>query len=664
MRFNRKKKEKPTVRAQVELPGTGLDHIIWMDDEEILRITSDHWTSFVSHMFIPAVILCFSLLIVVLRAMGIQFFVTSGVPASSIDLMNAILGALAGLLLLGALLVPRPKDKQRRAPLRMLLMLLVIVPVGLIGYRFFLGGRIVAFDEVLVPSITTIFDPLNLLLLGVAALMIALIWLIYIECENDHLILTNRRVILSDRTIAGRFTFDEISIESIQDVSVKSDTYLAHWLRYGHIQVQSASQSKRGPLTFPNAEHPEEMQKAIMKQVNAKRGEMSERTFRDMVNEKVYNHAVVKPAPTPKVAAHATPPLLRRLVQENPEIAPDGTITWRRHWYFMALALLRPIGVTLLAFAALFIVHQAGLLSTMLQWVITIALALFFALWAAYEIEDYRNDRYILSATNITDIEQKPWGPSSRRNASLGAIQNVNSHTTLWSRLLGYGDVLLETAGASGQFTFRAIPEPDKVVATINSYRDEFKRGEKARVLDDTLRLMRHYHESSSVIAHGHMEELRHEIQQLAREIGVMRHQIPAAPLGTAGGMANVLGGADPTNPPADAALDAADAVGQTSASPEPDLPEYVDEPQPIPTYADTQLHVAPPRRPDLPVYDPAASTPAYTVNATHMPDDPELLTRLLNRTLRSETLPDVPQVPRYGETSNRTHGGNGGTTI
>lgn len=674
MLFNRKKQEKPTIRAQVELPGTGLDHIIWMEDEEILKITSDHWTSFVTHMFIPAVIMFFSLLIVVLRTMGVQFFVTSGVPASSLDLTNAVLGALAAMLVVGAFLVPRPpqdsNNQQRRAPLRTLLMLLAIVPVGLVAYRFFLGGRLVAFDDGVVLSLNTVFDPLNLFFMGVAALMIPLIWLIYIECENDHLILTNRRVILSDRTIAGRFSFDEISIESIQDVSVRSDTYLAYWLRYGHIQVQSASQSKRGPLMFPNAEYPEEMQKAIMKQVNAKRGEISERTFRDMVTEKVYNHNVAKPHPTLKVEAHSTPPLLRRLVQQNPEISEDGTIIWRRHWYFMVLALLRPIGFVLLAYAALFLVNQAGLLSTMLLWVGILSLALFFALWAAYEIEDYRNDKYILSETNVTDIEQKPWGPSNRRNASLGAIQNVNSNTTLWSRMLGYGDVLLETAGASGQFTFRSIPEPDKVVATINSYRDEFKRGEKARALDDTLRLMRHYHESSDVIARGRMEEMRHEIQQLTHEINSMRDQMHRIPSGDVTvpedrylSVEVLADTPPPADEPAPTAADTLDVLDEfDGASTSSTLPSYAAEHAPLPSYQDTDNPAPPPAttRSPLPVYEPNASPTAYTVRNAGVPDDPELLARLLTRSSNQPAAPPAPAaaaLPRYGDPP---HAGNG----
>jgi hypothetical protein len=120
-------------------------------------------------------------------------------------------------------------------------------------------------------------------------------------------------------------------------------------------------------------------------------------------------------------------------------------------------------------------------------------LVIFFG-WAAYRYEDHINDLYILSPTSITDIEKKPWGPEDRRNASLGALQNVTSKTTLISRWLKYGDVFLETAG-KGEFTFHRVPYPNEVVRTINNYQDEFRRGERKRSLDDMGSMLRYYHD-------------------------------------------------------------------------------------------------------------------------------------------------------------------------
>ncbi len=688
----------PVIRAQLDVPGTHLNHIIWMDGEEIIKITSDHWISFLSHMLIPGVILIVATTMAILRGLGLQFFVTTGIPATEFGLVNAILVAVAAMLILAAFIFPghknsKPGTSKTAAPLRAFLLTLALVVVAMIAYRFFLGGRVIYFDSTTQPSLQTFLDLPNFFLLAIAALMIPIIYLIYVECENDHLILTNRRVILSDRTIMGRYSTDEISIENIQDVSVKSDTYLAHWLRYGTIRIQSASQSRRGPLVFPTAEHAQEMQKKIMEQVNAKRGETSEREFREMIDEKVYKKKVPHPPPPKEVHAQTAPPLLRRLIAENPEINEEtGTITWRRHWLFMVYALLRPFSFFFVALLGLFLVTQFGLVPNFVLWIALIAILLFFAGWVAYEIEDYRNDMYILSPSNITDIEQKPWGPSNRRNASLGAIQNVNSNTTLISRMLGYGDVILETAGASGQFTFFAVPDPVHVVATINNYRDEFKRGDKARALDDALKMLRFYHESSDVTAQGRMQELRFEIQQLHRELSLLREQQLN---GRNGGNGGTLGAgaeaAEPPNSPAPVSpllptiIESETVPVDTPAAPavpappaaDKGLPSYTD-PSPLPSYAELHPDIGysdavapePQRRTtpvNLPVYSPDQDTPIYTVRSDLMPNDPDFLNRLLKRTPATDppaTPPSPPNLPRYEDASGVARGtGTSGPT-
>ena len=119
-----------------------------------------------------------------------------------------------------------------------------------------------------------------------------------------------------------------------------------------------------------------------------------------------------------------------------------------------------------------------------------------FVGWSAWEIEDHRNDLYILTLTTIIDVEKKPFGPEDRRTASLGAIQNVNFKVNTFSQLLGFGDVLLETAGSGGKFTFHRIPNAEDAAATINDYLAAFKKDEKERNLNDTLTLLNYYHQA------------------------------------------------------------------------------------------------------------------------------------------------------------------------
>lgn len=513
------KDQETQVRAEIDLPGTGLNHIAWLQGEEIINITSDHWVSVLTQLFGPALIFLSTLTLIVMRGMGWQFFVQSGTPATAFDMVNIVLTGLAIIFVLGAFLLSRSKG-GKGLQLWHLLALGAIALLFAISYRYFLGGRIFYLDPSVQASPAVFFDQINLILMAVAVLLLVWMGIIYVECENDHLILTNKRVILSDRRILGKYKVDQISLGDIQNVSSTTNTYLQHYLKYGTLTVVSASQSRRGPIVFRDAEYAQDMQAQIMQQVKALQGQSSSKTFRDMVNAKVYNESVPKPPPPKNVEAHKPPPLVRYLIEENPIVQADGTIIWRPHWIFMVLALLRPVAFLVVTLTGFFVFNRLELLDVA-GWVVIVvplSLVVFFLLWAAYEIEDYRNDKYVLTPTNIEDIEQKPWGPTNKRTAGLGSIQNVQADTNLISRWIGYGDILLETAGGSAaQFTFHNIPDTKRVLATINNYRDAFQQGEKERTLGDALTILKHYHEKQQAMKQNELETLRTEIQTLSQ---------------------------------------------------------------------------------------------------------------------------------------------------
>jgi translation initiation factor 2 beta subunit (eIF-2beta)/eIF-5 len=66
----------------------------------------------------------------------------------------------------------------------------------------------------------------------------------------------------------------------------------------------------------------------------------------------------------------------------------------------------------------------------------------------------------------------------------------------------------METAGGKGdsKFTFHGVPQPSEVVALINNYRAEFKRGERERSLNETIALLKEYHNFVQQQQHGPVE--------------------------------------------------------------------------------------------------------------------------------------------------------------
>jgi hypothetical protein len=96
--------------------------------------------------------------------------------------------------------------------------------------------------------------------------------------------------------------------------------------------------------------------------------------------------------------------------------------------------------------------------------------------WIGYNYLDYRNDIYVVNKVEVIDIQKVPLKSEERRQASLGVIQDVRyvQPDTL-AKLLNYGNLLLETAGTMGAFTFDRVPRPRQVQQTISRRAAEFR---------------------------------------------------------------------------------------------------------------------------------------------------------------------------------------------
>jgi len=143
------------------------------------------------------------------------------------------------------------------------------------------------------------------------------------------------------------------------------------------------------------------------------------------------------------------------------------TITWRKHW----VTLIRPIAlptalIVAFTFIAIYLATSlVGLAPVLIGYA---ALMVFLFPWWLWEIADWQNEVYQVTATRIIDIERLPFYlREERREASLGMIQNISLEIPgLLGRFLHYGSVTIETAGA-GAFTFDYVKDPRGVQAEI-----------------------------------------------------------------------------------------------------------------------------------------------------------------------------------------------------
>jgi hypothetical protein len=467
-----------------------LRHIELINDEYMLEVTSDHFMEWLPRVVPLVAIALVCVLAAIMNASGLRLEMGSNID----DPFNMIVLGVLGIIALGWALTPmRAAATRSRAStiftrMAMSIGVFVILAVAVLYAR---GGLELANEPGVGLSLQTlVFNPVNIVLIILAVLFAVSAFYVYVESENDHLILTNQRVIRSDREVLGKYQTDQIYVYDIQDVVSKTENYFQHWLKYGNITVQSV----RRKLEFRGAEYAQDLQAKIIAQMKAVRSERNMEDLHEVVDTKVYGRPAYRGLPKRGMILSESPAWLRYLAPDNPEIDDKGTIIWRPHWVFLILTLVPPVVFLVASFFVIIVAFQTGFLAAFWMVPLIIGVLLVFFGWAAYRYEDHINDLYILSPTSITDIEKKPWGPEDRRNASLGALQNVTSKTTLISRWLKYGDVFLETAG-KGEFTFHRVPYPNEVVRTINNYQDEFRRGERKRSLDDMGSMLKYYHD-------------------------------------------------------------------------------------------------------------------------------------------------------------------------
>jgi len=512
----------------------GDDPVKTFEGELILHRTGRHWIVLLMRGFVPLLITLLAGTLAIYRFVGGTFIQPGVRRAGQFTVVEFILIALILVVLFfwqrSAGL--RAKDKKKKKPtlgIEFLPELPYLFGVGLLGLMLFFrlqGGEVFYIPPFSAPK-NDIFNQLLLLFS-----FISLIVLIYIAIDwsNDFLILTPTRVIFEDTELLVRQIQQELVIENIQQVNVRADSYLAYllgyfrnwaqWLRrwlgfrskpadptqavYAKIIIGSYSPQT---LIFEYADHPYEMQGRIQGVVNNLRKQQDVETLRRLIENQVYENKPPKSiTPHIEVDTEEVTGLFSWFHHPNPEIKQDGgfdALTWRPVKLFMLQTIARPFFTFLFPALVLWFLVRLGLLLPAIALVLVLLIALVTLFWGLWIREEHENDKFILNIREIIDVDKKPFGPESSRRAPLSAVQNIEFDVSFVESLLGYGDVIITTAGGAGKFTFEHVPNPRGVQATINNYLSYFKRRETERNLKGTLDLLQQYHKLQ--IEHGEL---------------------------------------------------------------------------------------------------------------------------------------------------------------
>jgi hypothetical protein len=462
------------------------------EGEQILHLARRHWIVLLQRALLPALIAGAAIGLALFRAIGGRFIVSGVALGGQFDIVSLL---LFGLIIVLVVLWQRGVDRKKKRS--WLSSLPYIVGVGALALALlfrYQGGRLLHIDPYSAGAADTFTVSLFLTAIAMSVIVIYLV----IDWANDFLILTNLRVVYDDQQLLVRHVQQQLLVSDIQQVNLIQNTYPQHWFGYGALNIRSFSPRS---LFFQNAARPKLMQEKILAEVNKLRQQTEPELLRQMIEDQIYSD---KPLPKPRLAiqVHEQHGPLPWLFHHNPEINYEReTVIWRPFWFFLLLELLRPIGTFLVLTLALVFLVRLELISLGIALIVGLPVLLACGFWAFWVYEEHENDIYILTRQNITDVDKRPFGPETRRVAPLGAIQDISFHVGFWEALLqnlfnlGFGDVVVKTGGAAGgDFTFKHVPDPRGVQATINDYLTDFRKREKERTLQDALALLKQYH--------------------------------------------------------------------------------------------------------------------------------------------------------------------------
>lgn len=167
-------------------------------------------------------------------------------------------------------------------------------------------------------------------------------------------------------------------------------------------------------------------------------------------------------------------PFPERLLGEHEDIVYD----LRPHWS----VLVRPALAAALALAAgtaLWLLVPAGSWQAPAQALVSLAVLAVLLGWVAPRLLRWLTTHLVLTTDRV--IYRSGLVAKHSREIPLERVDNVTFTQSLWERLVGRGDLIIQSAGENGQSHFANIPHPEEVQHEI--YRQMEANGERLRTV-------------------------------------------------------------------------------------------------------------------------------------------------------------------------------------
>jgi len=171
----------------------------------------------------------------------------------------------------------------------------------------------------------------------------------------------------------------------------------------------------------------------------------------------------------------------------------------RQHW----LKLVMPILAWLLLTILLFIFLKED------NTKIALVIALVTALYPGYLYLEWKYNLW--AVTNMRVVDENGFFNRYSKESPLDKINNVEYTQSLWGRMLGYGDVEIQTAAELGDSRYTMIHDPKILKDTITHAQEEYKAAQvknQAKQLAEAIKQSMPVSSQSNISVSDEIEKL------------------------------------------------------------------------------------------------------------------------------------------------------------
>ena len=364
----------------------------------------------------------------------------------------------------------------------------------------------------LVGALFFVSNPLIRVPMIAAAFILPALWIyyVYVEWRNDFIIITDLRVIRTEKTILSfEEEISEVPIGSVHEVNfvIPPADIFARFFNYGTVFIKTAGES--GNMTLTLVPNPQQMQQMLIKdKLNYEQASATRN--RDAIAQEI--DRVLNPnAPEAQLEFGSSMPGGSDRQPASPGggflgtryTDGQGNIVYRKHLSIWVTHIFLPfmgmVAGVVIAGLSLFVttgnsLGAIGIIPGVAVFVISI-------LWLYWADWDWRNDMMILGDATVRIIHRRPlWLQNENEQFLLTQVDSVSAaRDGMLNTLMNRGDVRISLVGDDHPKMFNGVPNPYGVQDEVSEHRaavlNRERAGEEQRYRDEIVQYLDVYHE-------------------------------------------------------------------------------------------------------------------------------------------------------------------------